>query len=277
MASYSTFAVTRQTSTASTLLRMASTNENLENYGKDDSASIKNGMDVTEENVNQENICDIEDHSAPQSPDDLDIDDSDSSDNEFGRLMAECKPSSEKIDTVNNKCGMDKINNIESDTYHEISIEDFDRNDKSLNVNNDTITDEMATHLDIQEAVMGTCQSGVTEGIVTNQTKPIVNRGMAVAGEPEFISEFYNNSRLHHLSTWKSEFKCYVNELQKRGTDFMGRQRLREFAQQKCDDISERGIQHVKTVGKPDKVIMHIDMDCFFVSVGLRKRPDLKG
>lgn len=244
---------------------MASTNENLENYGKDDSASIKNGMDVTEENVNQENICDIEDHSAPQSPDDLDIDDSDSSDNEFGRLMAECKPSSEKIDTVNNKCGMDKINNIESDTYHEISIEDFDRNDKSLNVNNDTITDEMAT------------QSGVTEGIVTNQTKPIVNRGMAVAGEPEFISEFYNNSRLHHLSTWKSEFKCYVNELQKRGTDFMGRQRLREFAQQKCDDISERGIQHVKTVGKPDKVIMHIDMDCFFVSVGLRKRPDLKG
>lgn len=27
----------------------------------------------------------------------------------------------------------------------------------------------------------------------------------------------------------------------------------------------------------PQKIIMHIDMDCFFVSVGLRKRPDLKG
>lgn len=24
-------------------------------------------------------------------------------------------------------------------------------------------------------------------------------------------------------------------------------------------------------------IIMHIDMDCFFVSVGLRKRPDLRG
>jgi hypothetical protein len=93
MTSYSTFAVTRQTSTASTLLRMASTNENLENYGKDDSSSIQNGIDVTEENMNQKNICDIEDSSAPQSPDNLDIDDSDSSDNEFGRLIAESKPS----------------------------------------------------------------------------------------------------------------------------------------------------------------------------------------
>jgi hypothetical protein len=45
-----------QTSTASTLLRMASTNENLENYGKDDSSSIQNGIDVTEENMNQKNI-----------------------------------------------------------------------------------------------------------------------------------------------------------------------------------------------------------------------------
>ena len=26
-----------------------------------------------------------------------------------------------------------------------------------------------------------------------------------------------------------------------------------------------------------DPVLMHIDMDCFFVSVGLRKRPDLLG
>ena len=26
-----------------------------------------------------------------------------------------------------------------------------------------------------------------------------------------------------------------------------------------------------------NSVIMHIDMDCFFVSVGLRKRPDLVG
>lgn len=279
---------------------MASTNENLENYGKDDSSSIQNGIDVTEENMNQKNICDIEDSSAPQSPDNLDIDDSDSSDNEFGHLIAESKPSGRKMDTVNDKSGMDEINNFESDTYHEISIEDFYSNDKSLNVNNGTMNDKMATcseiqeavmetcqsgvtegivtkHPDVQVAVMGTCHSGVTEGIETKQTKPIANRVMAVAGEPEFISEFYNNSRLHHLSAWKSEFKSYVNELQKRGTDFAGRQRLREFVQQKCEGISDRGIQHIKIVGKPEKVIMHIDMDCFFVSVGLRKRPELRG
>lgn len=257
---------------------MASTNENLENYGKDDSSSIQNGIDVTEENMNQKNICDIEDSSAPQSPDNLDIDDSDSSDNEFGRLIAESKPSGRKIDTVNDKSGMDKIYNFESDTYHEISIEDFYSNDKSLNVNNGTMNDKMATCSEIQEAVMETCQSGVTEGIVTKHPDvQVAVMGTCHSGEPEFISEFYNNSRLHHLSAWKSEFKSYVNELQKRGIDFTGRQRLREFVQQKCEGISDRGIQHVKIVGKPEKVIMHIDMDCFFVSVGLRKRPELRG
>uniref|UniRef100_A0A4W5QGW9 DNA repair protein REV1 n=1 Tax=Hucho hucho TaxID=62062 RepID=A0A4W5QGW9_9TELE len=46
------------------------------------------------------------------------------------------------------------------------------------------------------------------------------------------ISEFYSHSRLHHISTWRSEFSEYVNMLQSRrratgGTTFPGRDRLR--------------------------------------------------
>lgn len=31
-----------------------------------------------------------------------------------------------------------------------------------------------------------------------------------------------------------------------------------------------------KSLSSSDSVVMHIDMDCFFVSVGLRNRPELK-
>jgi hypothetical protein len=84
----------------------------------------------------------------------------------------------------------------------------------------------------------------------------------------------YNNSRLHHLSVWKSEFKCYINELQKRGTDFTGRQRLREFVQQKCEGISDRGIQHVRIVGKPEKV--HAPIGYWFSLFGFNTLSDAR-
>jgi hypothetical protein len=39
------------------------------------------------------------------------------------------------------------------------------------------VTEGIVTkHPDVQVAVMGTCHSGVTEGIETKQTKPIANR-----------------------------------------------------------------------------------------------------
>merc|ERR1712071_234691 len=37
------------------------------------------------------------------------------------------------------------------------------------------------------------------------------------AGEANFLSEFYNRSRLHHISTMGAEFKRYVSELREKG------------------------------------------------------------
>jgi len=107
---------------------------------------------------------------------------------------------------------------------------------------------------------------------------------------PDFIEGYYKNSRLHHLSTWKSELRALVMEAQEKVESGMSStpEALREPA---FDNISMRGARlsmrnsPKKWKGKSkagfdnhnERVIMHCDFDCFFVSAGLVSRPELKG
>ncbi|KAH8296423.1 hypothetical protein KR054_005946 [Drosophila jambulina] len=84
------------------------------------------------------------------------------------------------------------------------------------------------------------------------------------AADPRFLTEFYKNSRLHHIATLGAGFKQYVCELRQNnaGKDFPMREKLKGLKKS-----TESGFRYV----------MHIDMDCFFVSVGLRSHPELRG
>ncbi|UZJ56577.1 hypothetical protein CBS101457_005897 [Exobasidium rhododendri] len=74
------------------------------------------------------------------------------------------------------------------------------------------------------------------------------------ATSDDFLAGYFGKSRLHHLSTWKSEMKEMVS------------QALRDAKKEQGSADLPKGVR---------RVIMHIDFDAFFVSVGLRKRPDL--
>uniref|UniRef100_A0A8C4HFH3 DNA repair protein REV1 n=1 Tax=Dicentrarchus labrax TaxID=13489 RepID=A0A8C4HFH3_DICLA len=93
----------------------------------------------------------------------------------------------------------------------------------------------------------------------------------------DLISEFYSHSRLHQISTWRTGFSEYVNELHSKrravgGTSFSGKDRLRKsIAQRSAESQGTSAPASVKSC------IFHVDMDCFFVSVGIRHRPELKG
>ena len=111
--------------------------------------------------------------------------------------------------------------------------------------------------------------SGGTSGTYeTSATSP--NKSARDANDSAFLGEFYNNSRLHHISTMGANFKKYVAGLrEERGEEasFPAREELRGLAAPEEEEFSPFEAP----------VLMHIDMDCFFVSVGLRKRQDLLG
>ncbi|KAI7904179.1 uncharacterized protein BX663DRAFT_504194 [Cokeromyces recurvatus] len=98
-----------------------------------------------------------------------------------------------------------------------------------------------------------------TEDITVN-TGEALNQAMLAnsrsrqssTANPDFIKHYYQNSRLHYLSTWKDELKKIVDELRKKEP----RKKIRN------KDY--------------DRVVMHVDFDCFFASVGIKDRPHLK-
>jgi len=110
-----------------------------------------------------------------------------------------------------------------------------------------------------------------------------------------FIEGYYKNSRLHHLATWKSELKDLVQEAQERAeTGVLGHvgkidSEARSTTAEGGAGVSMRGAELVlkspsskfkgkaKALDDEERVVMHCDFDCFFVSAGLVSRPELKG
>ena len=72
---------------------------------------------------------------------------------------------------------------------------------------------------------------------------------------PDFINQYYRESRLHHLSTWKADLKA---QLQART--------LEKSSSQKAKPRRALGAR---------RYVMHVDFDSFFAAVSLRKNPHL--
>ena len=68
---------------------------------------------------------------------------------------------------------------------------------------------------------------------------------------PDFLRSYFDQSRLHHLSTWKADLKAQMQQL------------------------ASQTPRRAKKPGS-ERWIIHVDFDCFFCSVSLLSRPDLK-
>jgi DNA repair protein REV1 len=71
---------------------------------------------------------------------------------------------------------------------------------------------------------------------------------------PDFLKQYYEESRLHHLSTWKAELKAQLQALT-----------LEKTSSQKSRQKRPPGSR---------RYILHVDFDSFFAAVSLRKHPE---
>ena len=92
------------------------------------------------------------------------------------------------------------------------------------------------------------------------KAKPTKSRSYNPTKGAEFVSEFYTHSRLHHLSTWSTELKQFTSKT------------LPQATQKQPKLPPERSLR-----GQNRRLMVHIDLDCFFVSVSIRDKPHLRG
>lgn len=79
----------------------------------------------------------------------------------------------------------------------------------------------------------------------------------ASALNPDFLQQFYRESRLHHLSTWKAELKAQL--------------------QSAANEKSKPQVGRRKLTPGSRRYILHVDFDCFFAAVSTLKHPELEG
>jgi DNA repair protein REV1 len=79
------------------------------------------------------------------------------------------------------------------------------------------------------------------------------NLAKSSTANPDFLNQYYRESRLHHLSTWKADLKA----------------QLQIRAQEKSSS------QKIRRIPGARRYIMHVDFDSFFAAVSLRKNPEL--
>ncbi|VDO05507.1 unnamed protein product [Rodentolepis nana] len=108
-----------------------------------------------------------------------------------------------------------------------------------------------------------------------------------------YISQYYSRSRLHHLSKWAADLRDLVRALRqeheeggKAGVDKgeflrMEIERIQSISKSPSDSLNEMILEYVgessSSTQKIPRILMHMDMDCFFVSVCLRNRPEFVG
>ncbi|XP_075836500.1 DNA repair protein REV1 isoform X1 [Microtus pennsylvanicus] len=146
-------------------------------------------------------------------------------------------------------------------------------------------TNSLSPSLHSNTKVNGAHHSTVQGPSSTKSTSSVLTLSKVAPSVPSkpsdcnFISDFYSRSRLHHISTWKCELTEFVNTLQRQSSGiFPGREKLKKMKTGRSSlVVTDTGNMSVLSSPRHQSCVMHVDMDCFFVSVGIRNRPDLKG
>ncbi|KAI3695596.1 hypothetical protein L1987_78594 [Smallanthus sonchifolius] len=144
------------------------------------------------------------------------------------------------------------------------SAEDIKQPNQEIEVFENDICDEAK---DEQPTCSNKCGHEVAETNEHNRRSDIQNiteslsmisgsstKGHSTSFDPNFVETYFKNSRLHFIGTWRN--------------------RYRKRFSNSSDEFRPSGSISASSTCQRNTII-HIDMDCFFVSVVIRNRPEL--
>ena len=105
-----------------------------------------------------------------------------------------------------------------------------------------------------------------------NATRNVGRPPRSTLTDPNFVSSYFEASRLHFLGSFKEHLNTIWSSLLS----------VRPIYPSPNTKLPEAGVTKSSgfKIGNPsskERVLLHVDMDCFFASVSLRDRPELKG
>ncbi|XP_057782896.1 DNA repair protein REV1 isoform X2 [Salvia miltiorrhiza] len=90
------------------------------------------------------------------------------------------------------------------------------------------------------------------------------NQRHSTLSDPNFVENYFKSSRLHFIGTWRNRYRKRFPSLSNGITSGVS-------------GLYTAGSSHKTAVANEKNVVIHIDMDCFFVSVVIRNHPELQG
>lgn len=139
-------------------------------------------------------------------------------------------------------------------TAYTISKGEHDRSESSPIVETTLQVNNQSNATKVQFAAHGDAYALQSVSSASDGSAPVLTA--EVDGE-KFLQEFYGRSRLHFLGTWKSRLPLLVEKLR-------GKEWVREHSGNQRIPLSR------------ERLVIHLDMDCFFVSVLIRDKPALQ-
>ncbi|KAH9655848.1 DNA repair protein REV1 [Citrus sinensis] len=118
----------------------------------------------------------------------------------------------------------------------------------------ENVAERSSSDIENESSVKNGHQSSTLQP-ATSSTVASSRKCHSTLGDPNFVENYFKSSRLHFIGTWRNRY----------------RKRFPNCSGLKCMSSSPRVSSDSQRTA-----IIHVDMDCFFVSVVIRNRPELQ-